>query len=62
MIRPIVIKVPSKKASYVAVDSHTKKVLAQGRKMKDVIEKLRKYKSGKVGVIFVPKQGQHYIY
>ncbi len=62
MTRPIVIRVPSKKASFVAVDSQTNKVVAHGTKMKSVIEKARKSKSDNFGIMFVPKQGQHYIY
>lgn len=62
MAQPLVIKVPTKRTSYVAVDSNTNEVIAHGGKMKTVMDKAKKTKNQNYGIMFVPKQGQRYIF
>ena len=62
MGEPLVIKVPTKRTSYVAVDSVTNEVIAHGETMQTVMNKAKKNNKGSYGIMFVPKKGQRYIY
>mgnify|MGYP000941377047 CR=1 FL=1 len=61
MVKPIIIKVPARNASVVAVDSN-KMVVSHGNSMKAVMDKAKKAGVKNPAIMFVPKQGQRYIY
>ena len=61
MVKPIIIQVPAKNASIVAVDSNSM-VVSHGKSMKAVMDKARKAGVKNPAIMFVPKQGQRYIY
>lgn len=61
MVKPIIIQVPAKNASIVAVDSNSM-VVSHGKSMKAVMDKAKKAGVKNPAIMFVPRQGQRYIY
>ncbi len=61
MGKPVIIQVPAKNASIVAVDSN-RMVVSHGKSMKSVMDKAKKAGVKNPAIMFVPKQGQRYIY
>ena len=61
MVKPIIIQVPAKYASVVAIDSNNL-VISHGKSMKAVMDKAKKTGVKNPAIMFVPKQGQRYIY
>ena len=62
MSKEITIKIPSSKASVVAVNMKNNLVVAHGKDMATVVKKARKAGLANPAVMFVPKPGQRYIY
>lgn len=61
MVKPIIIQVPARNASVIAVDSN-RLVVSHGKSMKAVMARAKKAGVKNPAIMFVPKQGQRYIY
>ena len=61
MGKSIIIQVPAKNASIVAVDAN-QQVVSHGKSMKSVMDRAKKAGVKNPAIMFVPRQGQRYIY